>query len=161
MPQAESRLSIPIRGARMRCGSRSTACGSARSLVEVVAAESLSVGRELDDELQERLSAAADVEAAFAPRFARWSADPSPGAISVAGCCGRGIRGPRVEAALERVAQLGLLDDAAFAQSYVETRAARGRGPARLVRDLMAMGVERARNRSRSRRPLARGQRPR
>jgi SOS response regulatory protein OraA/RecX len=36
-----------------------------------------------------------------------------------------------------------LLDDAAFAANYVETRSARGRGPLRLTRDLMVMGVER------------------
>jgi regulatory protein len=50
---------------------------------------------------------------------------------------------PAVEAAVERASGLGLLDDAAFTQSYVQTRAARGRGPARLTRDLLAMGVER------------------
>lgn len=55
----------------------------------------------------------------------------------------KGHRAEAVEAALERAAGLGLLDDAAFARTYVDTRAARGRGPARLARDLMAMGVER------------------
>jgi regulatory protein len=49
-----------------------------------------------------------------------------------------------VEAAIERAVGLGLLDDAAFALTYVQTRAARGRGPSRLTRDLMAMGVERS-----------------
>jgi regulatory protein len=48
-----------------------------------------------------------------------------------------------VEAALIRLAERGLLDDAAFAANYVETRSARGRGPLRLTRDLMVMGVER------------------
>jgi regulatory protein len=46
-----------------------------------------------------------------------------------------------VERALERCAAMGLLDDAAFARQFVETRSARGRGPARLRRDLYAMGV--------------------
>jgi len=55
----------------------------------------------------------------------------------------KGHRPEAVEAALERAATLGLLDDAAFARNFVETRAPRGRGPARLSRDLMAMGVER------------------
>ena len=49
-----------------------------------------------------------------------------------------------VATALERLAEQGLLDDAAFARSYVETRAARGRGPMRVQRDLGAMGVERS-----------------
>lgn len=55
----------------------------------------------------------------------------------------KGHRPEAVDGALERAAALGLLDDAGFAVNYVETRAARGRGPARLVRDLLAMGVER------------------
>lgn len=55
----------------------------------------------------------------------------------------KGHRPEAVEAALARAAGLGLLDDAAYARNYVDTRAARGRGPARLARDLMAMGVER------------------
>ena len=55
----------------------------------------------------------------------------------------KGHRPSAVEAALERASGLGLLDDAGYALNYVETRAARGRGPARLARDLMAMGVER------------------
>jgi regulatory protein len=38
---------------------------------------------------------------------------------------------------------MGLLNDEAYARSYVQTRAARGRGPSRLTRDLLAMGVQR------------------
>lgn len=49
-----------------------------------------------------------------------------------------------VEYALERARGAGLLDDAAFARNYVETRAARGRGPGRLRKDLMALGLDRA-----------------
>ena len=48
-----------------------------------------------------------------------------------------------VEYAVARARELRLVDDAAFAVNYVETRAARGRGPGRLRRDLMALGVER------------------
>jgi len=55
----------------------------------------------------------------------------------------KGHRQEAVEAALERAASLGLLDDAAYARNYVETRSARGRGPGRLLRDLLGMGVER------------------
>jgi regulatory protein len=43
--------------------------------------------------------------------------------------------------ALERLTVRGLLDDTAFARSFAETRTARGRGPARIRRDLLAMGV--------------------
>jgi regulatory protein len=48
-----------------------------------------------------------------------------------------------VDGALARLAGHGLLDDARFAQDYARANAARGRGPARLVRDLLAQGVER------------------
>ncbi len=48
-----------------------------------------------------------------------------------------------VDGALARLAAHGLLDDARFAQDYARAKAARGRGPARLVRDLLAQGVER------------------
>jgi regulatory protein len=55
----------------------------------------------------------------------------------------KGHRAEAVASALDRAAGMGLLDDAAFARNFVETRVARGRGPARLVRDLQAMGVDR------------------
>ena len=48
-----------------------------------------------------------------------------------------------VEAALERLALRGLLDDRRFAEQYAALRATRGKGPARLLRDLQAQGVER------------------
>ncbi len=48
-----------------------------------------------------------------------------------------------VDAALERLASRGLLDDRRFAEQYAALRATRGKGPARLLGDLMAQGVER------------------
>jgi len=48
-----------------------------------------------------------------------------------------------VDAALARLTAQGLLDDAAFAHDYAGVKAARGRGPARLIKDLLAQGVER------------------
>jgi len=48
-----------------------------------------------------------------------------------------------VDGALERLAGQGLLDDAGFARDYAGAKAARGRGPARLIKDLLAQGVER------------------
>ena len=50
---------------------------------------------------------------------------------------------PAVDAALARLEADGLLDDATFARTYAATRSARGRGPARLIKDLLAQGVER------------------
>jgi len=48
-----------------------------------------------------------------------------------------------VDQALDRLAAAGLLNDAQFAADYAAAKARRGRGPARLVRDLQAQGVER------------------
>ena len=48
-----------------------------------------------------------------------------------------------VDGALERLAGQGLLDDARFARDYAGAKAPRGRGPARLIRDLLSQGVER------------------
>ena len=48
-----------------------------------------------------------------------------------------------VDAALERLATCGLLDDTRFAAEYATTRAGRGRGPARLIGDLLRQGIER------------------
>jgi regulatory protein len=49
-----------------------------------------------------------------------------------------------VDAALATLAARGLLDDRAFAERYAAARARRGVGPARLIRDLAAQGVDRA-----------------
>ncbi len=48
-----------------------------------------------------------------------------------------------VEFAISRALATRLLDDAAFANRFVESRAARGRGPSRLRRDLSALGLDR------------------
>jgi len=48
-----------------------------------------------------------------------------------------------VDGALDRLAAQGLLDDASFARDYAGAKATRGRGPARLIRDLQSQGVER------------------
>ncbi len=48
-----------------------------------------------------------------------------------------------VDRALERLQAAGLLDDARFAADYAAAKARRGRGPARLIGDLVAQGVDR------------------
>jgi regulatory protein len=48
-----------------------------------------------------------------------------------------------VEGALDRLSAVGLLDDARFAADYAAAKARRGRGPARLVRDLRVQGIDR------------------
>ena len=111
---------------------------------EVAAAEHLAVGGELNEGLQERLSAAADVEAAFRTTLRSLEVRSFARGDLSRRLQRKGHPRPAIEAAMDRAVRLGLLDDASFAQTYVETRAARGRGPARLVRDLLAMRVERS-----------------
>jgi regulatory protein len=48
-----------------------------------------------------------------------------------------------VDAALSRLTAAGLLDDVRFAADYALAKGRRGRGPARLVRDLQAQGIDR------------------
>jgi regulatory protein len=111
---------------------------------ELVGAEGLTVGRAVDAELQQRLGAAADIEAAYATVLR--SLELRSHARSDLGrrLLRKGHPRQAVEAALERATGLGLLDDAAYARGYVQTRAARGRGPSRLIRDLLSMGVQRS-----------------
>jgi regulatory protein len=110
---------------------------------DVVRTHGLHVGRELEHTLRARLEAEADVEAAY--RTALRSIERRSFARADLGrrLLRKGHAHQAVEAALARAAEQGLLDDAGFAANYVETRSARGRGPLRLTRDLLAMGVER------------------
>jgi regulatory protein len=110
---------------------------------ELARAAGLEVGRALDPELQEQLTSAADAEAAFRTLLRALERRSFARADLGRRLIRKGHPRPAVESALERALALGLLDDAAFARNYVETRAARGRGPARLTRELLAMGVER------------------
>jgi regulatory protein len=110
---------------------------------EVVRTCELRLGQEIDDVLRARLEREADVEGAY--RTALRSIERRGFARADLGrrLRRKGHAPEAIEAALARMAEHGLLDDAVFAANYVETRSARGRGPLRLTRDLIAMGVER------------------
>lgn len=110
---------------------------------EVVQTFGLQVGREVDETLRRRLEVEADVEGAY--RTALRAIERRSFARADLGrrLRRKGHAPEAVETALVRVTEQGLLDDAAFAANYVETRSARGRGPLRLTRDLIAMGVDR------------------
>ena len=110
---------------------------------ELASAEGLAVGRVVDPALQERLAGAADAEAAYRTVLRALEVRSYARGDLARRMLRKGHQRRAVEAALERAAGLGLLDDAAFAQGYVQTRSARGRGPSRLVRDLLSMGVAR------------------
>ena len=54
-----------------------------------------------------------------------------------------GFAGPEVDAAVDRLAREGLLDDRALAEHFVAVRSERkGHAPARLIRELEARGVD-------------------
>ena len=110
---------------------------------ELVSSAGLVVGRSIDETLQQRLSSAADIEAAYRTALRCLELRSYARSDLARRLARKGHPRQAVETALERVAVLGLLDDEAYARGYVRTRAARGRGPSRLIRDLLAMGVQR------------------
>jgi len=111
---------------------------------ELARAAGLAVGSPVDAEVHERLTAAADAEGAFRTLLRALERRSFARADLGRRLARKGHPAPAVGAALERATALGLLDDAAFARNYAQTRAARGRGPSRITRDLLAMGVERS-----------------
>jgi regulatory protein len=111
---------------------------------ELVGTEGLAVGLPLDEDLQQRLGAAADIEAAFRTALRCLELRSFARGDLARRLRRKGHTAAAVQSALERVAGLGLLDDAAFARGYIQSRSARGRGPSRLIGDLLAMGVERS-----------------
>jgi regulatory protein len=110
---------------------------------EVVLAEGLKVGLVLDATLRARLGAAAEQESAYRTGLRALERRGFARADLARRLLRKGHARPAVDQALEQLAGIGMLDDAAFAEHYVATRSARGRGPVRLTRDLIAMGVER------------------
>jgi regulatory protein len=126
--------------------------GSVRVLVEGrpfatvdrAAVAGLGSGHALDASTTERLAEAADVEAAYRTVLRALQRRPHARADLGRRLMRRGLAPAAVDAALARADQAGLLDDQVFARHYVATRAERGRGPARLARDLSSMGVARA-----------------
>ena len=100
-------------------------------------------GTQLTPERLNRLGELADEEGAFRTLLRALERRAFASADLGRRLARKGHRPDAVASALARAGALGLLDDAAFARDFVETRAARGRGPARLTRDLLAMGVDR------------------
>ena len=111
---------------------------------ELVRAERLQVGQPLDEPLLGRLAALAEVEATYRTALRAVERRSFARADLARRLRRKGHAPEAIQRALERLAERGFLDDAAFAANYVETRSARGRGPLRLARDLAAMGVERS-----------------
>jgi regulatory protein len=104
---------------------------------------SLQVGAELAPAVLARLRELADVEAAERAAL-RALAGRAHARLDLQRRLVKKQHPPAaVDTALERLALRGLLDDGRFAEQYAALRATRGQGPARLLRDLLAQGVER------------------
>jgi len=111
--------------------------------LEAVEPLGLQVGAELGPAALDRLRELADVEAAERAAL-RALARRAHARLDLRRRLVKRQHPPAaVEAALDRLALRGLLDDRRFAEQYAALRATRGKGPARLLRDLQAQGVER------------------
>ena len=103
----------------------------------------LVVGQEIGPRVFERLQELADLEAAHRAAL-RALARRAHARIDLRRRLLQKQHPPAaVDAALDRLAAHNLLDDARFAADYAAAKAARGRGQARLLKDLLAQGVDR------------------
>ena len=104
---------------------------------------SLQLGAELAPAVLERLRALADVEAAERAALRALARRAHARGDLRRRLVKKQHPPAAVDAALERLTVRGLLDDGRYAEQYAALRATRGNGPARLLRDLLAQGVER------------------
>lgn len=103
----------------------------------------LSVGAEIPPLVYERLQELADLEAAQAAALRAVNRRAHARLDLRRRLLQKQHPAPAVDAALDRLQTAGLIDDTRFAFDYAAAKARRGRGPARLIRDLQAQGVER------------------
>ncbi len=103
----------------------------------------LLVGREIGPLVFERLQELADIEAAHRAALRAIARRAHARFDLRRRLLQRQHPAAAVDRALDRLTAAGLLNDAQFAADYAAQKARRGRGPARLVRDLQAQGVER------------------
>ena len=103
----------------------------------------LIVGREIGPLVLERLQELADLEAAHRAAL-RALARRAHARFDLRRRLLQRQHPPNaVDGALDRLSAVGLLDDERFALDYAAAKARRGRGPARLVRDLQSQGIDR------------------
>ena len=116
---------------------------------------SLQLGAELAPAVLDRLRALADVEAAERAALRALARRAHARGDLRRRLVKKQHPPAAVDAALERLTARGLLDDVRYAEQYAALRATRGKGPARLLRDLLAQGVERRTAEEAVRRALA------
>ncbi len=117
--------------------------GRAAFIVPVEAArqEGLAVGAGISPDQADRLAKAVDKEAAYRTAIRLLERRPFARRDLERRLALKGHPPDMVQLALERAAKAGYLNDREFAQFYARSRSARGRGPARLRRELLQLGV--------------------
>jgi regulatory protein len=112
---------------------------------ESLAGLGLAVGREIGPRVLARLQELADLEAAHRAALRALSRRAHARLDLRRRLLQKQHPPAAVDGALDRLAAAGLLDDGRFAREYAATKATRGggRGPLRLVRDLVTQGVDR------------------
>ena len=103
----------------------------------------LAVGVTIDPRLLDRLQHLADVEAAHRAALRAQARRPHAYRDLQRRLIQKQHPPAAVASALERLVTHGLIDDRQFAEHYVAIRAPRGRGPTRLLRDLLRQGLDR------------------
>jgi regulatory protein len=101
----------------------------------------LRVGDRLAEDGHDTLCRAADGEAAFRTALLALARRPFAGRDLARRLVLKGHPPEAADQAVRRAERAGLVNDETFARHYVQTRAARGRGPMRLRRELTGMGV--------------------
>ena len=110
---------------------------------ELVAELPLTVGEEIPAPVFDRLTAMADAESAYRAAVRLEALRPHARLDLTRRLHQKQHPPAAITAALDRLETEGALDDRRFAKHYTATRAARGRGPTRLIRDLQHQGIER------------------
>ncbi|UCG85638.1 MAG: RecX family transcriptional regulator [Gemmatimonadota bacterium] len=110
---------------------------------DIVSDFDLVTGGALSDELYERLSRAANVEAAYLVAVRMLAARPRAVNDLLRRLRDRGHNPSAAAEAVGRLESKGLLDDAEYARHFARVRLSRGAGPPRILTDLLSHGVER------------------
>ena len=103
----------------------------------------LARGMTLESAVLARLHALADTEAALRAAMRMLALRSHARAELVRRLVRRQHPPAAVEEAIATLVRRGLVDDRVFAERFAAARARRGLGPARLIRDLLAQGVDR------------------
>lgn len=109
---------------------------------ELVRQLGLVVGAALGGNVHQELCRAADAEAAFRTALRILERRGVARRDLARRLVLKGHPPEAADGAVHRAEQLGLVDDETFARQFIQSRAAKGRGPARLRRELTGMGIE-------------------